>query len=75
MRFANVRAPEEHAEGGVVRGAIALMTEHNKTKIKEDSLNRAKRTDTGLKRKLSGTKTVTKDKIIHNFCGHEEMII
>ena len=75
LRFADVRIPEEHARGGVVRGAIARITEHNKTKIKEDSWNRAERTDARPKRKLSGTKTVTKDKIISKFCGHEEMII
>jgi hypothetical protein len=75
LRFADVRIPEENAGGGAVQGAIARITEHNKTKIKEDSWNRAERTDAGLKRKLSGTKTVTKDKIISNFCGHEEMVI
>jgi hypothetical protein len=74
LRFANVRIPEEN-ERGVLRGAIARITEHNKTQIKEDSWNRAERTDAGPKRKLSGTKTVTKDKIINHFCGHDEMII
>jgi hypothetical protein len=73
LRVANVRVPEEK-ERGVVRGAIARITEHNKTKIKADWWNRAERTDAGPKRKLSG-KTVTKDKIINHFCGHEEMII
>jgi hypothetical protein len=73
LRFADVRVPEEY-ERGVVRGAIARITEQNKTKIKEDSWNRAKRTDAGPQRKISG-KTVTKDKIISNFCRHEEMII
>ncbi len=58
-----------------MRGAIALMTEHNKTKIKADSWNRAERTDARPKQKLLGTKTVTKDKIINHFCGSEEMII
>jgi hypothetical protein len=57
-----------------VRGAIARITEHDKTKIKEDSWNRAKRINAGPKRKISG-KTVTKDTIINNFCGSEEMII
>ncbi len=74
LRFADVRIPEENAGGGVVRGAIARITEHNKTQIKADSWNRAKRPDAGLKRKVSG-KPVTRGKIISNFCGSEEMII